>query len=276
MAGRIVEEALKKVKSLTPSLDEIKVDRVVLGLGYTAVKLSSGHSGLCYTFQSEIVPHHCQVSRLAGTMAGKPALKIASMARSWDISESVVGVAALNALSQIAIESRSEAYTILNGDAIDHIKLTKKDVVAMVGHLAPMVKPVRARVKRLHILERSLTRRDGGILPDTACDQVLPRADVVIITGTTLANGTIDHLLELSKRAKEVAVVGPSAGILPEVLFEHGTTIVGGIKVTDTDKMMQIVSEGGGVPSLMEAIKFICFRPKTASTFRNKSSDEQA
>ncbi|MCW4009710.1 MAG: DUF364 domain-containing protein [Candidatus Bathyarchaeota archaeon] len=265
MAGRIVEEALTRVKSIVPAIDEIVVDQVVMGLGYTGVRLSDGHSGLCYTFQNEIAhaTRRCQVSDLAGTLAGTPALTLAEKAKSWEIRESVVGFATLNALSQIVIEQKLEDYTILNGDVINHIALTKEDVAALVGYIGPLVPHIRAKVKKLFILERASTRREEGILPDTACDQILPLADVVLITGTALVNGTIDHLLELTTNAREVVIIGASAGILPEVLFERGVTVVGGVKIMDANKMMQIVSEGGGTPALKSAVQFISIKPKT-------------
>lgn len=74
MTGLVVEEALKRIKTLIPEIDEISVEQVVLGLGYTGVKLSDGHSGLCYTSQTEIAQttRHCQVSDLAGTLVGTP------------------------------------------------------------------------------------------------------------------------------------------------------------------------------------------------------------
>jgi uncharacterized protein (DUF4213/DUF364 family) len=264
VTGRIVEEALKRIQTL-PSIEKITVTQVVLGLGYTGVRLSDGHSGLCYTFQAEIAQatRHCQVSDLAGTMAGTPALELAKKAKSWDLRESVVGFATLNALSQIALERNPQNYTILNGDIINHLTLTKEDVVALVGYIRPLVPLIRAKVKKLFILERTLTRREEDILPDTACDQILPTADVVLITGTALVNGTIDHLLDLTKKAREVAIIGASAGILPEVLFEHGVTAIGGVKIMDADKMMQIVSEGGGTPALKSAVQFISIKPKT-------------
>lgn len=87
-------------------------------------------------------------------------------------------------------------------------------------------------------------------------------ADVVLITGTAIANGTIDHLLDLTKKAKEVAIIGASAGILPDVLFDRGVTLIGGVRVTGADKMMQIVAEGGGTPALKTAVEFINIKPK--------------
>lgn len=261
---RIVEAALKKIKTLVPNLDKITVTQAVLGLGYTAVRLSSGQSGLCYTFQDEIAhaSSHCQVSDLAGTLASTPAFKLAEKAKSWEVSESVVGHATLNALSQIVIENNPENYTISMGDAIKHVQITKKNVVAMVGHIGPLVEPVQEKAKKLYILERTAARREEGILPDTACDQILPMADVILITGTAIANGTIDHLLALSTKAKEIAIIGASAGILPDVLFERGVTLIGSVKVTNPEKMMQVVSEGGGTPALKSAVQFINIKPK--------------
>ncbi len=264
MTKLIVEEALEKIKASIPELDDIVVEQVVLGLGYTGVRLNDGHARLCYTFQAEIAQatQHCQVSDLAGTLVGMPAFKLAEKAKSWDIRESVLGHATLNALSQIVIEKNPQNYTVSSGDVLEFIPLTKEDVVALVGYIAPFIPPIRAKAKQLHILERTPTMRREGVLPDTACDQILPNADVVLITGTAIANGTIDHLLELTAKAREVAVIGASAGILPDVLFEHGVTIVGGVKITDAAKMMQIVSEGGGTPALKSAVQFITIKPK--------------
>lgn len=273
MTGRIIEEALKKVKTFIPNIDEISVKQVVLGLGYTGVKLSDGHAGLCYTFQDEIAQAagHCQISDLAGTMAGTSAVTLAEKAKSWDISESVIGVATLNALSQILIEKNPDNYIIQNGDVINYIKITKKDTVAMVGYMQPLVPPIEARAKKLYVIERTPTRREEGVLPDTASDEILPKADVILITGTAIANGTIDHLLRLSAKAEQVAIIGASAGIVPEVLFDRGVTLVGGVKILDVDRMMQVVSEGGGTPALKSAVEFITFKPKLNSNLEEQT-----
>jgi uncharacterized protein (DUF4213/DUF364 family) len=270
MKKRVVEETLNKIKTLLPDIDNVVVDQVVMGLGYTGVKLSSGHSGLCYTFQSDIAQttHHCQVTDLAGTLMGMHALKMAEKAKSWELRESILGFATLNALSQIIIERNPENYTVLNGDLLDYIKLKKSDVVVLVGNIRPFVEPIRAKAKKLYILERTPTMRDENSLPDTACDQILPIADVILITGTAIVNGTIDHLLELSTNAREVAIVGASASIIPDILFERGATIVGCVKIVDSSKMMQVVSEGGGTPALKSAVDFISFKPKTKVTYK--------
>jgi len=260
MPGRIIEELLTSLQNSVPNVDEIKVNRVCIGLGYTGVQLSTRHVGLCYTLQSEIARHCCQISERAGTLAGSAVLEIANLAKSWDVSESVVGVATLNALSQVVIEKDRDKYSIFEGNLIDSIKMGKGDTVALVGNIRPLVPIIRSKAKHLYILERNPMLREEGVLPDFACEEILPQADVIIITGSALANGTIDHVLDLSKEAKEVGLVGASASVLPDPLFDHGVTIIGAVKILNAEKVLQIIMEAGGTHKLKAAVSFIAIR----------------
>jgi uncharacterized protein (DUF4213/DUF364 family) len=133
----------------------------------------------------------------------------------------------------------------------------------MVGSLHPFIKPIRKKAKELCIIERSPFLRDEGTFPDTAAEDLLPKADVVVATGSSLANGTIDRILELSNNASEFALVGPSVNVIPNPLFDKGVTAMGGVKILDGDKMIQIIAEGGGTPQLKSITEFITIRPTT-------------
>ena len=78
-------------------------------------------------------------------------------------------------------------------------------------------------------------------------------------------NGTVDRLLELSRNSREVALVGATVGLLPTVLFKHGATVIGTVRVTNGDKAMKAIAEGDGTPSLADAVEFVVHRP-TPST----------
>ena len=180
------------------------------------------------------------------------------------MSESVIGIATVNALSSIAIARNHEAYIINKGNVFDYISLEKEDIVVFVGKIGPLIRRIKGKVEKIYVVERDLTRCETGVLPDTACEEVRPQANVAILTGTTLVNGTIDRLLELLKGAREIAVVGASASVFLDPLFRHGVTIVGGIEVLDPDKLLQIVAEGGGTPQLKAAVEFISLRSKNS------------
>jgi len=256
----VIEDALRLVKQRIPNVDSIVAEEVRIGVRYAGVRLSTGDVGLCYSFPEELRP--IRVARGAGTLSGKPAIKIACMSRSWDLSQSVVGVAALNALSQAAMRIGINQYRISEGGISKSIRIKRSDVVVMVGYMVPIAEAIRGRVKHLYILERNPQLRFSDALLDTVCEDVLPRADVAVITGSAIPNKTIDRLLSLAQGAREICVVGPTAGIIPDALFSRGVTMVGCVKVLEPHKIMRIISEGGGARALSPAAKFICIRPK--------------
>jgi len=256
----VVGDSLAELRVALPSISRARVTNVVIGVGYTGVRLSSGEVGLAYTLTSEETPDCCALMKRAGHLTELSALELARLALSWDIRSRVVGVAALNALSQLYLRSRTNRILISKGNIADHLAL-KGDVVTIVGNMAPMVDKLEAKAKNIYVLERSMELRDGRTLPDTAAEEVIPESDVVLITGTSIVNGTVDRLLELSKNAREVALVGPTAGILPTVLFEHGVTAVATVKVMNADKVMKNISEGGGAPLFANAVQLVIYRP---------------
>jgi uncharacterized protein (DUF4213/DUF364 family) len=260
--GKIVNEALILLKHHLPDMDKMTVRTIIMGLGYTAAELNTGHVGICCSLQKEISPECCQVHKRAGELAGSRVGEIAAMAKSFDLSESVIGIATLNALSSIAIAENPDSYMISKGNVLEDLIVKKRDFVAFVGNMIPLVNSVREKAAKICVLERDLLRRQAGVLPDTACEEILPKADVVIITGSAIANGTIDRLTELSQGAREIALVGASASIIPDPLFKAGVTVVAGIRVENPKRLLQIVSEGGGTQQLKKAVEFVNVRKR--------------
>jgi uncharacterized protein (DUF4213/DUF364 family) len=261
--SRVIDEALALIEESIPNIYEVRAVRVCAGWGYVGVKLNTGHVGVCHSLLEEQVARCCRITERAGRLAGSPAIELARLAKSWDLSESVMGVAALNALSQMVLSE--DRYAIEEGNFIDYIAMRVRatDTVAVVGNMKPLVDVLRGRVRRLYVFERSPSLFEDYTLPDTACEELLPEADVVVVTGTAIANKTIDRVLELSRGAREIGVVGPSAGMVPDPLFKRGVKMVGTIKPVDADRLIQIIEEGGGTPQIKPAVKFINVRPKT-------------
>ena len=54
MSFKIIEETLGLIEERTPGLDETRAEDVCIGLGYTGVRLNTGHVGVCYTLQSSL------------------------------------------------------------------------------------------------------------------------------------------------------------------------------------------------------------------------------
>lgn len=258
----VIDELVEVLMNSTPQINEIIAEKVVIGLGYTCVLTSSGHVGLCQTLLGELNIHCCRVSSRAGSLAGSKIVDLLMMAKSWDLSERILGVAAINALSALHIE-KMHGIKMLKGNLIEHLDLRKGDVVVMAGNIKPFREPIKAKGCELIVLERSPQFMDEETLPDVATDDIIPKADVIIASGTSLANGTIDRILKMAKKAREIALVGPSAGAYPKVLFNHGVTMIGCIKAIDPTMIVKVVSEGGGTRELKPYMQQIVIRERS-------------
>jgi len=261
MPGDVIRELLMLLEKRIACVNDIRVSDVRIGLGYTGVRLSTTHLGVCHTSSDE---HGCcqKVDR-AGTLAGSSALETAKLANSWNLSEAVVGVATMNALSQIVLETDGTDYSIIEGYYLDQIEIRRDDTVALVGYIRPFIPVIKSKARTLYVMERNLVEENGEVLPDTACEEILPKADIVIVTGSALVNGTMDRLLQLSRTAREVGVVGPSSSVIPEPLFKRGVTAMAGIRVTNAERLLQVISEGGGVPQFKGACRQVIIKPRT-------------
>ena len=99
------------------------------------------------------------------------------------------------------------------------------------------------------------------MLPAEVAYEELPRCDVAIITSTALILGGMDRLLEAAAKCREIALVGASTPLMPEVFAPLGVTLLSGIIVTDGPGILQIVSEGGGMGFFGQRIRKVNVRP---------------
>ena len=112
--------------------------------------------------------------------------------------------------------------------------------VAVVGHF-PFVDWVRQVAAKCWVLE---LRPSPGDLPSREAAGVLPQADVVALTGTTLMNHTFDDLMRLCRPDAFVVLLGPTTPLSP-LLFDAGVAALSGTVVTDPTRVLRSISEGG-------------------------------
>ena len=249
----ILEKTIETVKSrLRSEIDTITVDRAVLGLFFTGVRLSTGHGGLCFTPVKEMpeavcCPSSARAMPLSGRLSGKPVSDYLEYVVSDNPLKKALGIAALNALSSILFERGD--YDIRFADAFDETEPADYDRVTVVGALVPIIKKLIAAGSDFSILEldpKTLKEHEMKyFVPADKAGTVIPYSDLLVITGVTILNDTLPQLLEMAKPGTEITVTGPTAGMIPDVLFDMGVTMAGGILVTDADRLLDIISEGG-------------------------------
>ena len=235
-------------RDLRGEISKIKIADVRIGVVYTGVLLSTGHGGVAYTPVYEFTT--CPISKRAGGISGASASDVIQMVFSSNLIEVAVGVASANALSQIAFEKHPEKYVISNIDVLELIG--RGDKVSMVGYFGPLIPKVLERTNEVFIFEKRRVSDDRvRVVSLSSMPEILRSSDVILISGSTLVNKTLNRILRFAGRAREVVLLGPTASMIPHPLFRKGITAVMGVKIRDPSVMMRIVSEAGGTRQML-------------------------
>jgi hypothetical protein len=170
----------------------------------------------------------------AGHLMEKSALGLARMARSESGLEAAIGMATINSLIEI------EEARCIDLNAADLIEEQGRDKrVAIVGHF-PFVKKLRETTKELWVIEKHPGETD---LAESEAENIIPKANVVAITGSAFVNHTIEDLLTLCEPKAFVIVLGPSTPLSP-ILFDYGIDVISSTKVIEPETVLRHVSQG--------------------------------
>jgi uncharacterized protein (DUF4213/DUF364 family) len=111
----------------------------------------------------------------------------------------------------------------------------------MVGYFPPLVKQVREMGLPLTVIELDEQwLQNDDQFEVTLEPEKLKDCSKIICTGTVLVNQTIDDLLPHFSNAKQIFIVGPTVGCLPDPLFDRGITQLGGCTVLDNAKFLRL------------------------------------
>jgi uncharacterized protein (DUF4213/DUF364 family) len=229
----LIDELLEAARPGDGAVADVRV-----GISWTGVLGGrAGRLGLAKTYA---VPAHAYV-RDFGRLQGKRLMELAEYVRSWNLVEAGIGLAALNA----AFEPRGRSGV----NALDVIaEEGRGKKVVMVGRF-PQTDAIRESAREFYVLELDpcLIDTERGVLPSTVADHVVPGSDIVAITGSAIANKSIEHLLRLSRDAGAYTIVlGPSTP-MSDVLFDHGADAVAGVEVKDPAAVLRKISQSGGM-----------------------------
>jgi uncharacterized protein (DUF4213/DUF364 family) len=250
VAARIVSHLLDPAR-------ETRVAEVRIGLGYTAVMLADGRTGLAFTFRHQ-ARGCCSIWNGAQPLHGAGAADLLRLLESEDAIEAAVGLACANALAN---HNRPD---LLEGDVLDHLGLRSGDDVAMIGEFGPLVAPILQRVRSLTVFEET-DGPSGQLRSQREAPETLSRSDVALITATSVINHTIDGLLEAARGCREVALLGASTPLLAEAFSSENVTMLCGVVVQEADEVLRVVSEGGGARQLGPHVRKVTGRLRPRS-----------
>ena len=248
----------------------LRIERAVLGIFFTGVQLNNGVGGLCATPVKSVpeavcCPSSAHAMPVPGRIAGRSAAEVLQdLYRPQDLRRALA-IATLNALAETLWlrDGPPAGARVVAGDAFDALALAPGQRVALVGAFPPYLRALRRSGQPFHVLELDPSTLKPEELPffapaDRAPD-IVGAADVLITTGTTLVNGTLDSLLQHLRPGAQAAVVGPTATLRAAPFARRGVTVVGGTRVRAPAPLLDLLAEGGsGYHFFGKSVERVC------------------
>jgi len=231
-----------------------QITKVVIGLGYTGVEVTAyayePFLGLASTLQSILNTTNCSKISYAGKLTNQPISKLLNWSFESPSLKKIIGIATLNGVSQHILHiinpyKKSE-------ELLKLLKVNEDSKVTFIGLIKPLIREIIKTTSLVTVIEDTLSvpPEFKNITFKPNIDQLKQKEispDILFCTGTTLINNTFESILELfKKKARKIVLIGPTASMIPDILFDYGVDIVGGMEIFDSEATLKILQEGGG------------------------------
>jgi uncharacterized protein (DUF4213/DUF364 family) len=246
----LVKQIYKYHKIMPP-----KVNKVIVGLGYTGVELLAYTFdpllGLAQTLPQIIAKTNCSKIEFAGQLTKKKLIELLDWSFKTPSLEKIIGIATLNAMSQHILNVMNP-YVNIESNLIDYLKINNNSIISCIGLIKPLVRELKEKTQKIAIVEENLSSqtpfKDLEVVANIShLKNDFLHPDILICTGTTLINNTIEDILtKFRQTAGIIILIGPTASMIPDILFDNGVDIVAGMKITDTEATIKVLQEGGG------------------------------
>ncbi|MFP4169241.1 MAG: Rossmann-like domain-containing protein, partial [Desulfonatronovibrionaceae bacterium] len=223
---------------------ETRIARLNIGLAYTAVRTEPGGVGLANTFAGNIAPGCCAMDP-DQEFEGRPASALLPHILSGSPVYRSMALALINALNyEEAAGSPGDDRE--NDILFRELGLESGSRVAMIGYFKPLVE--RLNRMRVGVDVADLGRGIG----DTA--EVLSGlgegSKALILSATSIINGTVEDILRHVPAGVPVALLGPSAPLCPEAFAGTRVSFLAGTVPFDFESTFRVVRHGKGTPAL--------------------------
>jgi uncharacterized protein (DUF4213/DUF364 family) len=248
----ILDETYNLLKTrYKPQIENLTISDVRLGIHLSAVGLSDGSVGVASTLLEN--EYHCIKKNrdfedfTPAKITGQKVTHLFEIHKKSSIIDTLK-IAVLNAFSSTLLANGN--YRIVeHADPIDLLDLNPTKTVTIVGAFHSYIQKVSASGNKLHVLELNedalIEEYKKYYVPAADYQTVIPHSDIVIITGLTLVNNTIDGLLDSVTSRSKVIVTGPSSSLIPDILFQNKVAIIGATRITKPDLLFSLVSQAG-------------------------------
>ncbi len=220
--------------------ENLIVDELICGNGTSFVRSGNG-SGI-----SGFRPYETRMPMFSKNLIGASLREAATSVKSWNFAEASVGLAAINSYYNNPSVARKNGVDFSDARRVEDrmfspFIMSQNEVrgkrIAVVGHF-PYLEKLFEPICDLSII--SWNPQEGDF-PLSASEYLLPGSDYVYITSASIADKTLPRMLELSKNAQRITIVGPTTPLAP-VFFDYGIADLSGFIIKDNPLAFRIIA----------------------------------
>jgi uncharacterized protein (DUF4213/DUF364 family) len=253
----ILEKTIKIIEQFyqNQEISEPNLNEVVIGLGYTGVEIYTPQFGeilgVAHTLSEVIKSKECSKIEFPGKLTDKDFYELLKWGQEPPSLKKIIGIATINAASQHIIKIKNP-YNTLKKDLVEYLGINSDTKIFFIGLIKPMIRQIAQKTKNITIIEKELSFTTFFEQFETKktideLNENEKRCDILFCTGSTLINNTLVTILNLFRtRTKFIAMIGPTVSMIPDVLFESGVDLVGGMTIQNSQETLKILQEGGG------------------------------
>ncbi len=248
----ILQELVEAVRT---DEGDAAVSQVLVGLRWTAVH--SRNLGLAAT-QADAACCRARDIEGVGKLEQRSALQLCDLLFSGHPLEVSIGMAALNSLIRVDEQAG------VDWNARDlMLEKGRQKKMAVIGHF-PFVDSLRQVAEKMWVLELDPAPDE---FPAAMAEEILPQADIIGLTATTLMNGTFEGLCRLFPPQAWVVMMGPSTPMSP-VLFDYGVDVLAGALVAQPERLLPYLRQGTTLHKVEGLRRFTLTKENLSTFFR--------
>jgi hypothetical protein len=217
--------------AITVGVSDALCGRICVGFNWTVVEALFPNGPVLGLAATPSKSDDAHTTPQTGSFGGRPLSELAPFALSANPYERVIGIAACNAHWAASVSDSLIKDT-------DGLAAEPGERVVVIGRFPGLDQKLPNAI----VLEK---RPGPNDIPAERAPEIIPDADRLIITASTLVNGSIDHLVALARPNCAITMVGPGTPLCP-ALFDHGVDRLAGFLVTDTELCFKAIMEGAG------------------------------
>lgn len=205
------------------------IKQIASGSKYTAVLLNNGKIGVCANLGTVVDSSISIYSKL--DLSSPP--------------HRIVFNAYLNACCNYKVDYSKDL------DIWESINFYNYERIIMLGYFKPLVNKFNAAGITLSIFD--ITKKDNILVPIEEKEDFIKSADCIILTSTSISNGTFLESISDSKDGCDIFLLGPSSNMSSEIFnYRNIKGICGSTFSNNDERVLEIIKKNGGTRQFLK------------------------